>query len=63
LGVERRRFRPTILDASNALGLTYTGAVPEMRYVDAERGADLPALVAEIVIDLGRDTSTFMLWG
>jgi hypothetical protein len=63
LGGERRRFRSVIGGASVGFGLSYVGAVPEVRYVDAERGADQSALVAEIVIDLNRDTSTLMLWG
>lgn len=63
LGVERRRFRPTLATAAEALELNYIGSVPKVHYVDAERSANLSALVAEIVIDLGRDNATLMLWG
>lgn len=63
LGTERRRFRPTVVGAADALALDFTGSIPVVHYTDAERGADLSMIVAEITIDLGRNVSTLMLWG
>lgn len=63
LSAERRRFRATVTGISEAMALSYVAAVPLARYVDTERNANLPMLVAEFVIDLGRNNAAFTVWG
>ena len=63
LSAERRRFRITTSGMAEVMALSYIAGVPLGRYVDTEKQADLPALVSEIVIDLGRDKAALTLWG
>lgn len=63
MSAERRRFRVGVSTVEEALALSYLGAVPNGRYVDSERNADLPVLVSEITIDLSRLNATFTVWG
>lgn len=63
LSVERRRFRLTATDLSEVLDLEYALAVPRAQYVDAERDADRPVLLSEIVFDFSRQSATLTIWG
>ena len=64
LSPERRRFTCTATGVGEALDLDLTaGAIPLVQYVDSEREADMPALIAEIGYDFSRQTSTFTIWG
>ncbi len=63
LSADRRRFRAVITDVEGMIDLDLSTSAPLVRYVDPNRSADMPALVAEVAIDLGRDTTTVILWG
>lgn len=63
MSAERRRFRVNVSSVEEALGLSYVGAVPIGRYVDAERNANRPVLVSEISVDLSRLNAAFTVWG
>lgn len=63
LSPERRRFRPVVVGASDAMALDYTAGVPITRYIDAERSFNDLALIGEINVDLARQQSTFTIWG
>lgn len=63
MSVERRRFRLGVATVEEAFGLSYLGAVPNGRYVDSERNADLPVLISEISVDLARLNAAFTVWG
>lgn len=63
LSAERRRFRVTTSGMAEVMALSYVAGVPLARYVDTEKQADMPALVSEIVLDLGRDKAALTLWG
>jgi len=63
MSADRRRFRVNVSSVEEALGLSYVGAVPIGRYVDAERNANRPVLVSEISVDLSRLNATFTVWG
>lgn len=60
---ERRRFRASVSSVEEALALSYVGAVPIGRYVDAERNANRAVLVSEISVDLSRLSAAFTVWG
>lgn len=64
LSPERRRFTCIASGLDEALDVDLTtGAIPLVQYVDSEREADSPMLVAEIGYDFARQTSTFTIWG
>lgn len=63
LSATRRRFRAVITDTENMIDVDMTEAAPVVRYVDPRRSADMTAIVAEVSIDLGRNTTTAILWG
>ena len=63
LGTERRRFRVVVRDAGELLDLPLAGDVLVVRYVDADRDADRPMLLSELVIDLGKQAANLTLWG
>lgn len=63
LSANRRRFRAVITDVETMIEMDLSTSAPLVRYVDPRRSADMPALVAEVAIDLGRDTTTVILWG
>ncbi|HUD28943.1 MAG TPA: hypothetical protein VMQ93_08740 [Novosphingobium sp.] len=39
------------------------GALPTVRYIDTERGIDMSAIVAEVVIDTEAHAATIKFWG
>lgn len=63
LSPERRRFKVTAKAVDEVCALDFTDWIPVVRYVDEEREANRPMLMSEIVIDLGRQTTTTTLWG
>lgn len=63
LGAERRRFKPTVNDITDALGLSYMGAAPLAAYVDLERSANRTMIISDMVIDLEKQNASFTLWG
>ena len=63
LSAERRRFRATVTGLTEVMAVGYTTGVPLARYVDTERQANLSTMIAEIVIDLGRNNCALTLWG
>lgn len=63
LSATRRRFRAVITDTENMIDVDMTEAAPVVRYVDPRRSADMTAIIAEVSIDLGRNTTTAILWG
>lgn len=60
---DRRRFRMAAVGVEDLIDLDLSMAAPLARVVDPDRGADMPALLCELTIDLGRNTSTVILWG
>lgn len=63
LGTERRRFQVRTKGVEEVLALNFGGDVPISHYVDTERGVDRNMLLSEVVIDLGRGTTTLTVWG
>jgi hypothetical protein len=64
LSPERRRFTVSAIGLDEALALPYTaGTLPVVRYRDAERDADMPALTGRIVFDFQRQRAEFLVWG
>ncbi len=59
----RRRFRVTVVGVDEMIELDMSEAAPLARYVDPDRKADLPTVICEVSIDLGRNASTAILWG
>lgn len=63
LSAERRRFRVSVTGIDEVLALNYLGAVPLGRYKDTERAANMPVLISEIAIDLGKHGAELGVWG
>lgn len=63
LSAERRRFRVDLTEVEDIMALTYSSAVPLVTYVDTERGANMTAIVSEIVIDFDRQSAELTVWG
>lgn len=63
LSANRRRFRATIADTETMIDVDMTSAAPVVRYVDPRRSADMPAILSEVSIDLGRNVTTAIFWG
>lgn len=63
LSAARRRFAVSFDDTDGIADLTVAGAVPVVRYVDAERGVDRNMIVCEIIIDLNKNSAAMPLWG
>jgi hypothetical protein len=63
LGTERRRFKPVVNDATDALALAYSQSAPLGRYIDTERSADMTVIISDMVIDLEKNSATFTVWG
>ncbi len=63
LSEHRRRFRVTIADAETMIDVDMATEAPVVRAVDPRRSADMPAILSEVSIDLGRNTTTAILWG
>jgi hypothetical protein len=64
LATERRRFsvRAGGLDEALALNLL-SGTIPVATFVDAEKDANRPTLIAEIGFDFAKQQMQFTLWG
>lgn len=60
---DRRRFRVAMTGAEDVLNIDLSSVAPLVRYVDTRRSADMPAILCEVSIDLGRDSTTAILWG
>lgn len=63
LSPDRRRFRCVAVGLSEVLALDPTGKVPVVRYVDANRSFDAPALACEIMMDLEKQQVAVSVWG
>ena len=63
LSPSRRRFAPAVTGVQEALGLSFLGTAPLSRYVDPDRGADMPAIVGFVSIDFNRQSALFNVWG
>ncbi|WP_333838792.1 hypothetical protein [Novosphingobium sp.] len=63
LSRERRRFKVTAKAADEFAHVDVADGIPVARYVDREADADTKMLVADIIIDLGRQSSITTLWG
>lgn len=63
LSAERRRFTCVTADLEDILAIDYVGQIPVARYVDTERDADMPVLVAEITIDFDKGQAALEVWG
>lgn len=63
LKADRRRFQVTVADAASGLALAPSPVTPTVTFIDTERDADLPALVAEFGIDFETDASVLVVWG
>ena len=63
LGTERRRLNVRVGSADEVLALSYIGAVPVARIIDAEKSVDRKALVSEITVELDSDKATLGVWG
>ncbi len=63
LSAARRRFAVSFDDTDEIADLPVGGAVPVVRYVDAERGVDRNMIVCEIIIDLNKNSAAMPLWG
>jgi hypothetical protein len=63
LAKERRRFQVALGSTDSLLPHTLGSQAPTVTYIDTERDANRPMLVAEITLDLARDRATATLWG
>jgi len=59
----RRRFDVSVSGLDEVMSLTYAQTVPVTQYIDPERLVDRPALIGDIVIDLGKQTAKLNVWG
>ena len=63
LAAERRRFKVTSKAAEELAAIDIADGIPVARYVDRQADVDRKMVVAEIVIDLGRQSAITTLWG
>lgn len=60
---DRRRFRTTLAGVDDLIDLDLSTVAPVVRFVDPDKSADMPTILCELAIDLGRNTATAILWG
>lgn len=65
LSVDRRMFEVTISgrDVSGLLSLLASTSIPTGRYIDEERGVDMPVMATEFIVDIEAQSATFKVWG
>lgn len=64
LSAERRRFQLTVAGLDEAMAVDYLGGlIPLATYIDAERAADMTAMVAEIGFDFSAQRAEFIIGG
>lgn len=69
LSRDRRMFSASITDVEAMLPLLDVGdegddgGLPTARFIDTERGIDMPAIITEVVIDTEAHAATVKFWG
>lgn len=63
LGGDRRRFRVGAKGLAEIMALSYSKAIPIVRYEDEERDCFRSMLVGDITFDFAKNSVTMTLWG
>lgn len=63
LSPDRRRFSVPVVDVDFALGLLDADQITTARFIDEERGVDMPVIITEVVIDAEGGSAQLKVWG
>ena len=60
---QRRRLAMQVSGEATGLGISYTATSPTVTMIDDDRLINKAALISELSIDFGKETTQFELWG